>query len=172
MEARREAPLRYEITIDGTTRVVDVAHAKDGSFTVAFDGATHVVDLLKPTPEAYQLLIDGESWEAGCVPTKDGYLVDIMGVATDVEVVDPRRRALKLGAGAAHGSLSAAMPGRVVRLLAAVGDTVRKGQPILVLEAMKMENEIKSPVDGTLAELHVSEGQAVEAGAKLARVDG
>jgi len=164
--------MKYEITAEGVTRDVEVTLQKDGRYCVAFDGETHVVDLLKPSPEAFQMLIDGESWEAGCVPTKEGFLVDIMGVATDVEVVDPRRRALKLGAGSATGTLSAAMPGRVVRLLAAVGDVVKKGQPILVLEAMKMENEIKSPVDGTLAELSVGEGQAVEAGTKLARVDG
>ena len=163
--------MTYEITIDGTTRQVEVLLGKDGRYAVTFDGERHAVDLLRPTPEAYQLLIDGESWEAGCVATKDGFLVDVMGVATDVAVVDPRRRSLKLGGGAASGVLSAQMPGRVVRLMVTPGTPVKKGQPLLVLEAMKMENEIKSPSDGTLAEVYVTEGQAVETGAKLARVD-
>lgn len=163
--------MTYEITIDGTTRVVEVQRGKDGRYSVMWDGERHAVDLLRPTPEAYQMLIDGESWEAGCVATKDGFLVDVMGVATDVAVVDPRRRSLKLGGGAASGVLSAQMPGRVVRLMVAPGSPVKKGQPLLVLEAMKMENEIKSPSDGTLAEVYVTEGQAVETGAKLARVD-
>ncbi len=163
--------MTYEITIDGTTRQVEVVRGKDGRYAVTFDGELHAVDLLRPTPEAYQMLIDGESWEAGCVATKDGFLVDVMGVATDVTVVDPRRRSLKLGGGAASGVLSAQMPGRVVRLMVTPGTPVKKGQALLVLEAMKMENEIKSPSDGTLAEVYVTEGQAVETGAKLARVD-
>ena len=163
--------MTYEITIDGTTRTVDVTLGKDGRYVVAFDGEQHVVDLLKPTPEAYQMLIDGQSWEAGCVPTSDGYLVDVMGVSTDVAVVDPRRKALKLGAGSASGTIATQMPGRIVRLMVKPGDTVKKGQPVLVIEAMKMENEMKSPVDGVLGEVYVSEGQTVEAGTKLVRID-
>ncbi len=163
--------MTYEITLEGTTRTVHVERDKDGTYVVRFDGETHRVDLLRPTPEAYQLLIDGESWEAGCVATREGFMVDVMGVSSDVQVVDPRRRALKLGAGAANGLLVTAMPGRVVRILEAVGATVQKGQPVLVIEAMKMENEIKAPVDGVLAEVFVAEGQALEAGTRLARVD-
>jgi biotin carboxyl carrier protein len=63
------------------------------------------------------------------------------------------------------------MPGRIVRLLVSTGDPVTKGQPMMVIEAMKMENELKAPVGGFVAEVYVSEGSAVEAGAKLARVD-
>jgi biotin carboxyl carrier protein len=163
--------LTYEITLHGTTRVVTVERRKDGRYSVTFDGVTRVVDLLKPTPEAFQMLIDGEGWEAGCVATADGFLVDIMGASTDVQVVDPRRKALKVGAGAATGTIVTQMPGRVVRLLVAAGTPVTKGQALLVVEAMKMENEMKSPVDGVLAEYFVAEGQSVEAGTKLARVD-
>ncbi|MFN7147737.1 MAG: biotin/lipoyl-containing protein, partial [Myxococcota bacterium] len=87
-------------------------------------------------------------------------------------VVDPRRKALRMAAGAANGMLATQMPGRVVRLLVKPGDVVRKGQPVIVVEAMKMENEMKSPIDGTVAEVLISEGQAVEAGTKLVRVEG
>jgi biotin carboxyl carrier protein len=163
--------MTYEITIGGTTRTVDVSLSKDGHYVVRFDGVERLVDLLKPTPEAYQMLIDGHSWEAGCVPTADGYLVDVMGVSTDVAVVDPRRKALKLGSGSASGTIATQMPGRIVRLLAKPGDSIKKGQPVLVIEAMKMENEMKSPVDGVLGEIFVSEGQTVEAGTKLVRIE-
>ncbi|GAB5901282.1 ATP-binding protein [Mycolicibacterium mageritense] len=71
----------------------------------------------------------------------------------------------------AHGSLLAPMPGSVVRVGAAVGDTVTAGQPLIWLEAMKMEHTIAAPEDGVLAELNVTAGQQVEVGAVLARVE-
>jgi biotin carboxyl carrier protein len=163
--------MKYEITVGGRMRVVDVEPAGEGRWRVRFEGEDHEVDVQRPTPDAFQMLVDGQSWEAGCVARGEGWLVDVMGVAMDVDVVDPRRKALKLGAGSAGGMVVTQMPGRVVRILAQAGDPVRKGQPVLVVEAMKMENEMKAPVDGVVAEVLVAEGQAVEAGTKLARID-
>ncbi|MEO9139791.1 MAG: acetyl-CoA carboxylase biotin carboxyl carrier protein subunit, partial [Jatrophihabitans sp.] len=70
----------------------------------------------------------------------------------------------------AAGSLVAPMPGSVVRIAVAVGDTVQAGQPILWLEAMKMQHRINAPADGIVAELPVSEGQQIDVGAVLAVV--
>src|SRR6516164_8465660 len=75
------------------------------------------------------------------------------------------------GSAVAQGSLVAPMPGNVIRLGAQVGDTVAAGQPLIWLEAMKMEHTITAPSDGVLAELNVNAGQQVEVGAVLARVD-
>ena len=75
------------------------------------------------------------------------------------------------GSAVEKGSLVAPMPGNVIRLGAAVGDTVTAGQPLIWLEAMKMEHTITAPSDGVLAELNVDTGQQVEVGAVLARVD-
>jgi len=75
------------------------------------------------------------------------------------------------GSAVAQGSLVAPMPGNVIRLAAAVGDTVTTGQPLIWLEAMKMEHTITAPNDGVLAELNVNTGQQVEVGAVLARVE-
>jgi len=75
------------------------------------------------------------------------------------------------GSAVEQGSLVAPMPGNVIRLGAAVGDTVTSGQPLIWLEAMKMEHTLTAPADGVLAELNVSTGQQVEVGAVLARVD-
>jgi pyruvate carboxylase subunit A/propionyl-CoA carboxylase alpha chain len=74
-------------------------------------------------------------------------------------------------AAVAHGSLLAPMPGSVLRIGAAVGDTVTAGQPLIWLEAMKMEHTVTAPSDGVLAELNVETGQQVDVGAVLARVD-
>jgi biotin carboxyl carrier protein len=62
------------------------------------------------------------------------------------------------------------MPGRISRILVKPGDPVKKGQPILVIEAMKMENELKSPIDGVVADVMVTEAQPVESGTKLIRI--
>jgi propionyl-CoA carboxylase alpha chain len=75
------------------------------------------------------------------------------------------------GSAVEKGSLVAPMPGNVIRLGAAVGDTVTTGQPLIWLEAMKMEHTITAPADGVLAELNVNTGQQVEVGAVLARVE-
>ncbi len=89
-----------------------------------------------------------------------------------VEVIDPlaakrRRREDEMGTG---GVVKAMMPGRVVRVLVAKGDVVRKGAGLLILEAMKMENEIQAPADGTVDELFVEPGQTVESGAELMHI--
>lgn len=96
-----------------------------------------------------------------------------LGDATvHVEMVDPlaarrKRREDEMGSG---GIVKALMPGRVVRLLVAKGDTVRKGAGLLILEAMKMENEIQAPTDGVVDQIFVEAGQTVEAGTDLAHV--
>jgi biotin carboxyl carrier protein len=95
--------------------------------------------------------------------------ISLGGSTVKVDIIDPlaakrRRRDDEMGGG---GVVKALMPGRVVRVLVAKGDTVRKGAGLLILEAMKMENEIQAPTDGTVDELFVEPGQTVEAGAEL-----
>ena len=164
--------MKYEVSVGGRTRLVDIEPLPDGRFRLRWDEVVHVVNLARPTPEAFQMLIDGESWEAGAVRAEGGWMVDVMGLSTEVGVVDPRRKSLRLSGAQAGGTLSTQMPGRIVRLLASPGDLVTKGQPVMVVEAMKMENEMKSPVNGVIAEIFVAEGQVVEAGTKLARIEG
>ncbi|HEX8619485.1 MAG TPA: biotin/lipoyl-containing protein [Thermoanaerobaculia bacterium] len=98
--------------------------------------------------------------------------ISLGGSTVTVEVIDPlaakrRRREDEMGSG---GVVKAMMPGRVVRVLVAKGDVVRKGAGLLILEAMKMENEIQAPADGTVDELFVEPGQTVESGAELLHI--
>jgi biotin carboxyl carrier protein len=98
--------------------------------------------------------------------------ITLGGTIVHVEIVDPLasrrlRREDEIGGG---GVVKALMPGRVVRVLVAKGDTVRKGAGLLILEAMKMENEIQAPADGVVDEVFVTAGQTVESGAELAHI--
>lgn len=115
-----------------------------------------------------------ESTQFSLIHHREGNTHEIsFGAATvSVEVIDPlaarrRRREDEMGGG---GKVKALMPGRVVRVLVAKGDVVKKGTGLLILEAMKMENEIQAPADGTVEELFVEPGQTVEAGADLVHV--
>jgi biotin carboxyl carrier protein len=98
--------------------------------------------------------------------------ISVGGASVKVELIDPlaakrRRREDEIGS---SGVVKALMPGRVVRVLVAKGEAVRKGAGLLILEAMKMENEITAPADGTVDELFVQPGQTVESGAELLHI--
>ena len=98
--------------------------------------------------------------------------ISIGGAKISVEIIDPLAakrggRDDEMGSG---GIVKALMPGRVVRVLVSKGEAVRKGAGLLILEAMKMENEIQAPADGTVDELFVEPGQTVEAGAQLVHI--
>ena len=98
--------------------------------------------------------------------------ITLGGANIAVEIVDPlalRRKGADDEAGAG-GILKALMPGRVVRLMVKTGDVVRRGQSLLILEAMKMENDIQSPVDGVVDEIFINAGDTIEAGGQLLHV--
>ena len=95
--------------------------------------------------------------------------ISLGGATVSVDIIDPlaAKRRLRDDEIATNGVIKALMPGRVVRVLVAKGDAVRKGAGLLILEAMKMENEIQAPADGTVDEVFVKDGQIVESGADL-----
>ncbi len=168
--------LSYEVTLSGVTQTATVRRVDGGPEGAAVyevvlgDGAVRRVDVRRPEPGVLNLLVDGRSRECGVVPTDEGFDVDVSGALAEVQVVDPRKKALRTSAGAGGGALRTQMPGRVVRVLVAEGDSVEKGQPMLVVEAMKMENELKAPAAGVVRRLHVKAGDLVEARAVLAEL--
>jgi biotin carboxyl carrier protein len=99
----------------------------------------------------------------------DGETVDVTvgGDPFRFTVADARRAALRSGGGASAGEVRTPMPGAVVRLMVAVGDTVTDGQSVIVVEAMKMENEFKAQMDGVVTAIHVEPGNTLESGALL-----
>jgi biotin carboxyl carrier protein len=165
-------PITLQLDVDGLVRNVQVAH--DGRrFEILLDGALHSVDAVAIEPGRWSLLLaDGRSHEVVIVPNgHDGaatVLVD--GSLVPVAVRDPRRWREAAGPhGSGHGPVRivAPMPGKVVRILAAPGDPIAARQSVIVVEAMKMENELRAPREGIVAEVLVREGALVEAGALL-----
>jgi biotin carboxyl carrier protein len=125
-------------------------------------------DVIEVEPNVYSILIDGVSYEARIVANQ----IMIDGAQVEFEVDDPRqwKRSARAADSSGRASLTAAMPGKIVRVLVAVGDEVTAGQGMLVIEAMKMQNELKSPRAGRVTAIEVKENDSVIAGALLAAI--
>ena len=121
------------------------------------------VDSVRPVDDVLSIVHQGRSWEAGLVEMEDGFEVEVVGIRHELEVMDPRKKALRMAEGAGSSSLKTQMPGRIVRVLVAEGEAVLEGEPVIVVEAMKMENELKSPCEGTVESICVAEGDQVQA---------
>jgi biotin carboxyl carrier protein len=166
--------MKYEVRIGGKTRVVELAREAE-RWRVSLDGKQLDADAVEVAANTFSVLIEGESWEVRVAPNTAGGLTLHTGIAEfTAEVEDPRAwRGRRHGAMEAEGrqQITAPMPGKVVRVLANAGDSVEAGQGLLVVEAMKMQNEIRSPKSGKVEKVFVKEGQAVNAGEVLAWVD-
>jgi len=119
--------------------------------------------LAESGPGIFSILIEGRSYQATILAPGT---IQVNDRIFDVEIFDPRELRARSTAGASHGrqNIAAPMPGKVVRLLVAVGDQVEPGQGLIVVEAMKMQNEMKSPKAGTVVELKTKDGATVSAG--------
>lgn len=128
---------------------------------------TGLASIIEAEPGVYSVLINNRSFEARVTP---GF-VEVDGEVLLTEVMD--QSASKAAAGSLTGrqQLTAPMPGRIVRVLVQQGEPVEGGQGILVMEAMKMQNEIKAARSGTVTSLPVFEGNAVSAGDILAVIE-
>lgn len=162
----------FDATVDGRTIRVEV-RGRDGRYTLDLDGRRLDVDLHEVGDGFVSLLIEGRSYDVGIEPREGGYAVVLADDTLHVDLAGVAR-----GGGAARrkqafgpARLTAPMPGKLVRLLVEPGQDVTEGQGLVVMEAMKMENELRSPRAGRVKEIFVREGQALEAGALLALVE-
>jgi biotin carboxyl carrier protein len=166
--------MRYEIEVGGRTRQVAVARVGDG-LSVTVEGRTWQVDAARIDPHALSLILDNGSrknYEVAITsdPATSQLIVRVGTTPIAVGMNGSRRWARKdEGSGSAAGPLRlvAPMPGKVVRVLVAAGQSIRARQPLVVVEAMKMENELRAGRDGTVVDIHVREGASVDAGALL-----
>ncbi|MBI3400283.1 MAG: biotin/lipoyl-binding protein [Acidobacteria bacterium] len=175
--------MHYEVEIGGRLRRIDITRSGD-DFAVAIDGRTRQITATRIDAHQWSLLVSapGKSDTPGRRVTYDvaisvdpaGALTVHVGSTPVAVIVNGRRRwgpgdKRHDGAGAGSGPqrVAAPMPGKVVRVLVAQGEVVRARQPLVVVEAMKMENELRAGRDGTVSEIHAREGVSVEAGALL-----
>ena len=162
--------MKYYVTVNGRAHEVEVVE-RLGELAVKVDG--------KPLDLDYEeadnlgqvaLLSGGRSWGVSIEGDEHAVSCTIAGHLYAVEIEDERERAAHAAereASKGGGTLKSVMPGIVVKLLVKEGDTVEKGQSLLILEAMKMQNEIAAPCPGVVKALHVREKEAVSSGAKL-----
>ncbi len=176
--------MTFEIEINGRTRSVSVERIGDAAggaqqFRVTVDGAARLVDARRTGPAGLSLIFPEEarvSHEVGLAETtRTGEWVVHLAIGSLRATVNGRR-AVRLGADAASGAVGeqrvvALMPGRVVRVLVKPGDEVARRQGLVVVEAMKMENELGSPKAGRVKDVQVAEGMSVEAGRVLVVVE-
>ncbi|MFN7132303.1 MAG: biotin/lipoyl-containing protein [Myxococcales bacterium] len=154
---------------------IDVEDIGNGRFRVTWRGATHEIDALALPHGAVSFLSDGASHSVEFEESEDAIAVLVRGQVVKVDIADERKLRMRAAGGkfSVEGkqTIVAPMPGKVVRVLVKPGDEVAEGAGLVVVEAMKMENELKSPKAGKVTELLVKEGQAVEANAKLVVVE-
>jgi biotin carboxyl carrier protein len=163
--------MKLQIQIGGTARDLEVIR-EGASRRVRWrlDGKPLEADAVEVARGVYSILIAGHSLEVRVEESGLGLRVHAGGEEFRAEVIDPRQwRRQRGNAAEAEGrqQVVASMPGKVVRVLVKTGDAVEAGQGLVVVEAMKMQNEIRSPKTGKVERLRVSEGQAVNAGEVL-----
>ena len=162
--------MRYVVTIGGQAHEVEVNGNR-----VTVDGVTLETDLAAvPGTPLYHLLLGGESWTVAAEPLEGAgrWALGVAGERLEAEVQDERTRGAEAPAGKGRGAggsgtVRAPMPGLVVRIEVAEGQQVDAGAGLVVVEAMKMENELRAPRSGKVQTVHVAVGQAVEKGASL-----
>jgi biotin carboxyl carrier protein len=168
--------MRYHATIAGRTRVVEIEPLGATQYRVRLDdGAPQIIDAERVEGQVLSLLAGNKSYDVDFEPEGDALKTTVGGEAFVIELLDDRRqRAKQMRSGSAIAGpvvVTAPMPGKVVKVLVEPGQDVAEGQGVIIIEAMKMENELRSPKAGKVKEIFASEGQTVEGRAKLVAVE-
>lgn len=164
--------MTYEISIDGKNFRLEL-NQTDGRWSCRLDGREVEVDAVLARPDVLSLRIGNKAYEVKCERVASDIHIWVGSRRFAPEVRDPRSLRSRTHAPDEQGprKLTAPMPGKVVRILLAQGAEVEAGAGVVVVEAMKMQNEVKSPKKGTIQKIVVAEGAAVSAGDVLAIVE-
>jgi biotin carboxyl carrier protein len=167
----------YVALLDGGKReeTLRVERVGPGVYEVTLRGITHRVDAFHHDHGTISVLVDAESYSVQLDERGNGMRVHLRDSIFPFEILDERRARMRRSPGklTADGRmpLVARLPGKVVGVLRGPGEAVREGEGVLVVEAMGMENEVRSPKDGKVVDIAVGVGQSVEGGATLASVE-
>jgi biotin carboxyl carrier protein len=164
--------MTYDVTIDGESYRLDLTQSA-GGWLCRLDGREIEVDAVLARPNVLSLRIGNNAYEVKCERVSNDIHIWVGSRRFAPEVRDPRSLRSRSRTVDEHGPrrLTAPMPGKVVRILLAQGSEVDAGAGVVVVEAMKMQNEVKSPKKGIIQKILVTEGQAVNPGDVLAIVE-
>jgi len=169
--------MKREIVLTGTggkeTRKVELQREVN-TWRAIVDGNPLPADAVEVAPHTFSILLDGKSYELRVTPLANGELtIQSAHAEFTAQVLDPREWRGRHGALEVQGrqQVVAPMPGKIVRMLVKAGDVVEAGQGLVVVEAMKMQNEIRSPKSGKVEKIVAREGETVNAGDVLLWVD-
>jgi biotin carboxyl carrier protein len=167
--------MKLTTLVNGVERQLDLQkpHETGGKCAFSLDGLDGQADIQEIGPGVYSILLGARSFEVKIEYGESGYWAVVNGRRYQVAVRDPRRLARGEAALAAAGPLkvTAPMPGKVVRVMVEAGQAVASGQGLVVVEAMKMQNEIKSPKAGVVKAVQVQQGGSVSAGQTMLVVE-
>ena len=159
--------MKFAVTVGDTTEMVDVS-GEAGRYRLTIGSEVWEVDARLTAQGIYSLLIDGVSYVADVLDRDGACVVEVGGEWYEIGVEEQTRHIIRTRGGAAGGpgsrTLTAPLPGKISRVAVRAGEAVRAGDTLLVIEAMKMENEFKAAGAGTVAEVRVEAGQTVNAG--------
>jgi biotin carboxyl carrier protein len=164
--------MTYDVTIDGKSYRLDLTQA-EGQWSCRVDGRDIQVDAVLARPNVLSFRLGDKAYEVKCERVGGEIHIWVGSQRFAAEVRDPRSLRGRTRSDDEKGprKLTAPMPGKVVRILLSAGAAVEAGAGVLVVEAMKMQNEVKSPKKGTIQKIMVSEGAPVNAGDVLAIVE-
>jgi len=167
--------MTYDVVVDGKTHRLELTK-REKTWLCKVDDQQIEVDAALTARDVMSILLGGDAFEVKRERSLGGDLHLVIGSARYAVVVeDPRslrtRRAAGGGEAGGPQKITAPMPGKIVRVMVAEKDDVKVGQGVLVMEAMKMQNEMKSPKDGRVQKIFTAEGSTVNAGDTLAVIE-
>ena len=167
--------MAYVATVDKVEYKLHVKEVEANKFEVFLDDKSYLVDTQLTETSVYSLIVNGKSYETD-VDYQDGvYSVLTEGDLFKIEIMDELKKKMleRRGGGAAEGKqiIKSEMPGAIIDVKVKVGDEVKEGDVLLILEAMKMQNEIRSPKDGEVKEVFVNAGENIDADAKMVVIE-
>lgn len=156
--------MKYVAIVKGKQYLVEIVRG-DGVYCLTIGNKSFTVDAFRPGPQTISMLIEGKAYEVGLEKNGNLFSVYFFNDTIELELVDPRKFQASNTARSTETSgpfkIQAPMPGKIVKVTVQEKSAVKEGDSLLIMEAMKMQNELKAPKSGTVSKIHVKEGEPV-----------
>ena len=156
--------MKFVALVNGKQRAIEIERADD-LYRVVIDGKTFWVDAFHPSRQSVSMLINKEAYEVGIARKQNQFSVYFYNDTIELELIDARKFQSAATSRSSVGSgplkIHAPMPGKIVKVAVQEQSAVKEGDALMVIEAMKMQNELKAPKSGTVSKINVKDGEAV-----------